>query len=188
MIRALLLALLGCGGSGLKDSDEAECVDHGECATGELCLQGQCTVVDCVSSDACALGSYCDPDAHTCTEGCLGEEDCLGGDTCDVDARTCVVGVCVDTEIDCAVGERCDDGACESVGKMCTECQRTSDCPTAREECLLDIDGNGHCYPECQVETDCPAGFDCLEIQTGPGQTQSFCIGECAWFTDQGLL
>lgn len=188
-MRLLLpLLLLACGGSGLTESDEVECLDHGECGTGQLCLQGQCTTVDCVSSDECALGSYCDPDGHVCTDGCLVEEDCLGGDTCDVDTRQCIVPTCEDTEIDCAVGQRCESGECASVGQLCTECQRTSDCPTGREECLVDIEGNGHCYPTCDDETECPAGFDCIEIPLGFGASEFFCLGECAWFLDQGLI
>ncbi len=185
-MRTLLLWMAACG-SGLGDSDEVECIDHGECEEGELCLTGSCARVECVSSDVCALESYCSADTHVCVEGCEVEEDCLGGDTCDSAANQCVTPFCSDTEVDCDVGLLCntDVGECQSVGDMCGECRTSTDCATAREECfLVDYDGNAFCFPSCNEEADCPAGFDCLTVTGG----QSFCIGECAWFVSEGLL
>lgn len=179
----LLFLIAACGGS---DLGEPECVDHGECATGEVCVDEICRVVECVSSDSCSLGSFCSPETHECVEGCEVEADCLPGDICDSSAQACVTPTsCVDTELDCPIGSRCQDGECNPVPGLCSECDRPSDC-NANADCIGFIgDPSPYCWGTCSDQADCPHGFDCVNVGAGYGEV---CVGECTWFLEQGLV
>ena len=73
MMRFLTLVFFvaACGTTGKSP----ECVDHGQCSDGQACIEGACSIADCLGSTECGLGEYCSPAEFTCKTGCMDDSD-----------------------------------------------------------------------------------------------------------------
>jgi hypothetical protein len=170
-----LLVLVGC------PEPAPECVDNGQCAIGEACIQETCQAVQCLDSSSCGLGEFCKKPEYACTSGCEADTDCLAGERCNKNRNECVEYDCRSTDLDCGLGEICnDDGQCETApGKHCAPCEDYifgTGCGT-----------NGTCYPfddaytenycivGCNGPSDdsCPRGYECVDLW-GMGDYECF--------------
>jgi hypothetical protein len=135
VIALLMAACTGGPGSTI------ECVDNGNCLDGQACIEQICTDVDCLTSDDCSLENVC-TEAYTCVPGCEDSDDCLAGFFCD--AGQCAAEECEVSELDCAIGEVCNNGDCQDYpGQLCNTCTSDWDC------------GGGLCGVKDITETTC---------------------------------
>ena len=122
MLFTLLFVACGLGGGGAP-----ECVDNGECGELQACIEQSCEDVECVTSDTCEIGRFCDTERYVCRDGCASDEDCLAGQECA--GSTCQDKPCRNSELDCTAGETCNPntGGCEPpiVGTTLGRCQLT---------------------------------------------------------------
>jgi hypothetical protein len=122
------------------------CLEHGDCAKGELCnLPTHRCVTRCTEESTaylCLPGEKCLNDRCS---ACLGDADCAGGMRCDLDALACVLddgGVTrCSSERDCALGQLCDPdlGICLDKKPPCTSdesCASSERCDIASGKCL----------------------------------------------------
>jgi hypothetical protein len=160
-------ALADGGDVGGPKQDAPE-VDGGpRCATDDDCrtdpggarcdpASGRCG--GCVvGRDHCALGTFCDPVARSCTAGCDDDDDCGGGVTrCDVPTHRCT-GCAISR--DCVPGTICRDAVCVpgctdakpcGVGSTCCA-ERCVDVSTAAAHC-------GACGNACSEGSSCCFG------------------------------
>ncbi len=85
-----------------------ECVDNGpQCDQREVCVNGTCEAVNCITDVDCADGRRCDQDSFLCVE-CFGNDDCSGNQICEF-------GFCFENfeegcveELDCEGRRLCD--------------------------------------------------------------------------------
>ena len=112
-----------------------------------------------VGRDHCALGTFCDPVARSCTAGCDDDDDCGGGVTrCDVPTHRCT-GCAISR--DCVPGTICRDAVCVpgctdakpcGVGSTCCA-ERCVDVSTAAAHCgacgNACSDGSSCCFGRC---------------------------------------
>ncbi len=189
MTTLLLTALLACGG----DSEVPECIDNGYCAEGQACVDDECVDVDCLTSAVCDVGEYCNAKTYSCVDGCLEDTDCIAGETCDTETRTCEAYGCRDTTLDCAIGSSCNQqtGECQDLG-ACQTCNQNNvdSCTTPGTYCLdIYLEREGFCYPECDRNGECPAGFYCYPgWPVGLLQTADVCIADCPYLSEAGYL
>jgi hypothetical protein len=190
-VLGLLLAACGRGGSRTRNASSCEDVSQCEADPGELaaCVDGDCEIVQCLTSADCPTGSYCDnEDNYECIEGCESNADCLAGEECGDDG-TCAPSPCRSTELDCKHGEFCnsDSGACEPwPGNFCSPCDAIDTGEYVWDDqgtftncddeylghvtcgggavCLDSETGPGDCYPPCGENDACPYGFFCGDI------------------------
>ena len=202
--------------SGDADCDDAQCIDgvcgdstsSGGCQsdndgpTGESChpFTNECQPDDNGGgSDDCTTDNDCSGDQSCEAGNCVDDSDNNGnnGGECELDASDCdgatpylddVACECVecDGDTDCATGEQCVSGSCQSgdvdgclSGQECDP-QQSGSCSNAGEpycidECCVecigagDCDGNEICSEDgfcetadgCSSDADCPSGFDC---------------------------
>jgi len=190
-LATLGLVIAACGRAPAA-RDANSCADVSECEAepGELaaCVDGDCEIVECLTSGDCPVGSFCDSeDSYECLEGCNNDGDCLAGEQCN--DNSCQERGCQSTELDCKHGEFCnsDTGVCDPwPGNFCTPCnsvdtgeyvwddQNTiSNCDDeylghatcgGEAVCLNSETGPGDCYPPCGDGDACPYGFFCGDI------------------------
>jgi hypothetical protein len=165
-----------CNQPTLPDCVAVTCTEDTECGSGkcqgncsldaELCLlTADCEANTCDTSldpDTCSVSAadcssvtcstnlcntpYCrceNPD-YDPTDPICSDPDCDGicGFVCE--EERCVADTSCDSDLDCAVTTPfCDDGAC-------VECLTSDDCEDEDVECV-----DGHCGPECEVDTQC---------------------------------
>jgi hypothetical protein len=188
MIRSILgfTFLAACkGGGGVP-----ECVDDGGCLTGQACVEQACKDVECVSSQDCGIGHWCDVGTdHTCKEGCGVDDDCAAGKSCDVDAHECQAYGCRDTQLDCNYGETCNNGTCEKVpGPYCKAgCNAFTGGGCGSDASCYSWDYYGtetYCLVTCNPSDvePCPRGYECADA-TGLGDY--VCYGDCRWLNAQ---
>ena len=148
---------LALNGQGCDLGDDDDCVsgnvcDAGTCylANGQACSTNEECVGTCIGglcSDESGFGGSCDlgddldcTSGHACDDGTChlaNGQACATNDEC---AETCIGGICTDAsgtgascdlgdDLDCAVGNVCDDGTCHLAnGQACTtndECAGT---------------------------------------------------------------
>ncbi len=129
MIRLLfLIFFIGCSSEVPTQDPKAaagsNCNNSAECPDGLLCLQNQCIESDCITSDDCLLQEYCN-DTFQCEEGCQTDTDCYSGYTCDSTSNSCQAYECRDTQLDCEIGEFCNQqtGQCYTDSRRhCLQC------------------------------------------------------------------
>lgn len=183
-MRPLFLTFLMLGACG---EPAPECVDHGNCDEGEVCVNSECRVAECLTSDECGYQHFCDQTRFVCREGCRADTDCLAGQTCDKPNKTCMDAACTSTELDCPVGTFCDavTGACyEGDLAECDTCNANNplDCGNG-SYCLAVGDPQpGYCFHFCDTQDECPSGFTCTDV----GGTSKVCVSDCAWLIDHG--
>lgn len=135
------LVLTGCTLGNKDDVSDAECVNSVDCPDGKLCRDGECQVVECLSSSDCDLEYFC-ADNGQCEDGCASDDDCLAGDSCDVSEQECEAYECRNTELDCDIGEFCDEvsGSCyDDAFDHCESCnaQQAYVTPPDGAECIF---------------------------------------------------
>jgi len=81
------------------------CNNNAECGEGLLCVDNSCLEAECIGSMDCQIEEFCS-EFYQCVPGCMQDTDCFSGDICEDNA--CVTQGCRDTELDCEVGEYCD--------------------------------------------------------------------------------
>jgi len=183
---ALLLAFAGCKQHG----SSGDCVDDGDCAEGQACVNKACQVVDCVSTADCGIEQYCAKADHTCVDGCEGDEDCPAGDSCDVGAHSCVPYGCRETQLDCDYGEVCnqDTHVCEKAqGPYCKTCDPFSagGCGQHGTCYVIDYYYDAYCFVDCNPDLGsdaCPRGYEC---QDATGLGDNVCFADCTFINGQ---
>ena len=188
LLLLLLLPLLALAGCGDPEPGLVTCEETSECAFGESCLNGVCTSRSCATSAGCPVGSFCGSGGE-CVAGCENTDDCYPDQVCNDGA--CSPRGCRDTSLDCAFGEFCDTitGECYAAsgpyGEPCVaESTNPEQCGTAENVCLRFGQYGDFCGVECDNNTDCPAGFDCIPIGDSAGNvTTKQCITYC-WLYD----
>ena len=175
---SLAILLMACTGG-------PECDEETACPFGSVCVEGSCEVQYCSTSDGCGMEQYCAN--GRCTEGCAAPDDCYPGDQCDAATATCITAAC-DEHSDCAFREFCNEvtGECfESGAYYCGECYESGyvegQCGSGETLCY-----GGYCVPSCQTQSDCPAGFECIEFyDASSGQTSyQGCLTDCDLYGD----
>ncbi len=169
------------------------CRGNDDCPSGFICnAEGQGDVCipagHCGADVHCRIGQRCDVRAGTCVTGCSRKEDCPLGHACV--AGSCTPGACQICPIDpepnasyCSYGDRCtSDGRCLQhpiKSSLCQACGPLQRCPTG-STCLIDNEGGNYCAPQCQIESDCPSGYQqCsgLSLVTTECSNDSGCSG-----------
>ncbi len=140
--------------------------------------------VDCEQEEVCQ--SFCDMSG--CFEDCYIEEICVevcdggggsggsGGGGTGGDSDRCY------SKFDCPQGWSCHGGQCYEPGSdvqgdagLCQNCQSRDDCFEDGALCLgLNYNpdtGQGEtiCSRACSIDSDCPTGFECLNVTDEPG-------------------
>ena len=130
LIFALSFVLAGCVPQS-SDVDLAKggnsCSNSADCEAGTLCLEEdgvkECVEADCITSSECGFQEYCTSD-FSCVSGCETDADCMAGEQCDGN-NTCQSYGCRSTELDCSIGEICNEptGTCvQDSTPRCTLC------------------------------------------------------------------
>ncbi|MEK6979252.1 MAG: LamG-like jellyroll fold domain-containing protein [Candidatus Micrarchaeota archaeon] len=146
-----------------------------DCPGGELCLEGTCEQVDCVSEEECGYNEFCNDDWECEENSCDEISDCAGEMFCSEtpDEDTMEEGACLYKE--CEVDKNCpkDNQMCVDYLCVSVQCVDDSACP---DHMACDYSDNtckpvtGYCgYPEahqwnayeCCVSADCPGWKRC---------------------------
>jgi hypothetical protein len=179
-ILIFFLGFMGC------DSEEPECSQNIPCGFGETCQAGVCLAQSCATSSQCSMENYCDKGA--CVEGCQVDSDCYPGDSCDMETNSCASARCTDSHIDCDFKEVCNivTGDCvEASGIYCRDCELNSDCGGNGNVCMHWGLQRDFCGVSCEVESDCPSGFTCIDWNdTETGQLVRQCATYCWLYID----
>jgi len=163
-----------------------ECDEQTACAFGSVCVEGSCEVQYCSTSEQCSMEQYCTN--GRCTEGCAADDDCYPGEQCELGTSVCITAPC-DEHSDCAFNEFCNEinGECFGAGAWyCGECYESGfvegQCGTSETLCY-----GGYCVPSCQTQSDCPAGFECIEFYDVSSGETSFqgCLTDCDLYQEQ---
>ena len=151
----LSFALVACTGSSSPENTSSglTCSNSSDCPVDELCLEKTCQAVECASSLDCELEEHCDSD-YECKNGCENDEDCFAGDSCDKDAGECETYGCRTSELDCGIGEFCNE--------MTSECYADN-----RDHCKSNCTWDEVIYGENTVG-------ECANFDAGSGS----CMGD----------
>jgi hypothetical protein len=182
----VLLMSLACTDGGIGDEP---CIDNSACDEGQACVAEECVAVDCLNSEACGIGQFCDPRNYVCRDGCEGDSDCLAGQECNSQTLECVDSACRSSELDCQVGQKCDEvtGQCFEVNGLC------------EQRCDGTVAGNGGCggsqsceifiqnFEACKNNNDCSGAESCDEFYVSYCTTQSECPSGATCDTWLGL-
>jgi hypothetical protein len=175
-MKTLVLAALGLGLFLAGCSDAApfggECKRDSDCEEYEKCdlLDHRCV---CASDQACAPGEFCNL-SGSCQQktSCVSNLDCPDDGTfCDVTSGECIEAVKCTTDIQCDIGQICENNLCRS------GCRETSDCDLmAREVCV-----GGECIPgRCEYNSYCEFGKVCNPQTQGCEQpAEPYCTHGC---------
>ncbi|MCP4916364.1 MAG: hypothetical protein GY913_05530 [Proteobacteria bacterium] len=165
-----LMLLLACGGT-------SECFTHADCDESQACQgdvlagEAECVTVECLDSNVCVHGEFCDPETYRCEEGCQQALDCPLQYGC-VSGECVLQASCTDTQRDCAAGEYCEGGECVRDFLVCDNCGPS--CIAPDYDCI-----QAYCYPSCSGQADCPAGFTCW---------RETCFNDCDWLNEYGYM
>ena len=139
-----------CVAEACQECRDGQCAST--CVAGERCvrvpglLAGRC-FPECATPDDCPPCNLCVP---TVVEG---RRACV---PCGAFGRVCRGDVCVrrcETNSQCAVCERCEEGVC------------VNDCPPGKT-----CDGVSRCRDQCAADTDCPNCHKCISISGVEGR------------------
>ena len=143
------------------------CVSDADCSSGDLCIAasdgkgGVCTAPanQCFDSSQCALGQACL--AGKCTLTCASDADCGAGFACDV-----ALGVCSNPVKACTITNDCGSAAVVCVGGACVPrsdgpiCANVGDV-WASNGCIADQGASFTCQLDGKQDA-CAAGSICL--------------------------
>lgn len=174
------MSLVGC------NKTEAECSETVPCGFGETCQEGVCVSQTCATSAQCEMETHCSK--GSCVDGCAEDSDCFPGDICDLESGTCQAGACTDSHIDCDFKEFCNGvtGECaEASGIYCKSCELNSECGGNGNVCMHWGLQRDFCGVSCEVESDCPSGFSCMDWNdTETGRIVRQCATYCWLYID----
>ena len=114
------------------------CSLHTDCASGEFCCEGKCTLNCSTSCRWGRSGSDCLPGEHCCADRGLGKYSLKCAKSC--------IGKWCERQSHCADGEYCCGGRCAS---NCSFCSALSDCKTGETCCDLGKKLTGFCGVSC---------------------------------------
>ncbi len=124
------------------------CNTDGDCADWMSCLEGRCSLGNCVLNSDCHENFECE--RNECVQvSCSRDSDCHGGQVCR--DRSCVTVQCV-SDSECGSRAVCDSGRCRGV-----ECRNAGQCPS----CSL-CDAANSCVSLCREGEEC-FGFPSAE-------------------------
>lgn len=145
------------------------CVNAGTCGAGLICLEGLCTVPECITRADCAPGEYCtDASGGQCLPytACTEDAQCPANFGCSAfppgacpPEVNCTATACRELpacaiDQDCAAPAFCADGHCQRT----VSCDGVTPCPEGRD-CV-----GGTCFPHvCRGHSDCPPGEWCSD-------------------------
>ncbi|MBZ5711929.1 hypothetical protein [Nannocystis pusilla] len=132
--------------------DAAHCGGCGNaCATGEVCQDSECVVVENCTPMSCPGLSYCSLDTKQCVPGCQFSDQCPIKEVCDTVTHKCV----------CGEGYHLKDGICQpckeaaACGNSCTVCPAVANgspaCIDGKCGATCD-DGYQECGGQCFVD------------------------------------
>jgi cysteine-rich repeat protein len=81
------------------------------CLDGEVCVDGDCDVVEDCLENGCPGFSYCDPGTETCMAGCGSDIQCESEETCNLGTHEC----------ECAPGYKLCSNDCIEESEFCDE-------------------------------------------------------------------
>ena len=194
-----LLTLIGCsGGSSSGGEPSAPCTEEGctcifagDCPSGMLCVNGQCTT-DNPLPEILGGDAYGDSIGGGDVAGDAGGGEADGtsaqgvGEACS-DNLQCASGWCIDSPDGGYCSDVCDDGClegwvCKNISqtapdfislcvqdktRLCLPCENDQHCGDAGDLCL-EIGGGLFCGRDCSLE-QCPSGYGCEDIETANG-------------------
>ena len=161
--------LLAAGLLGCNPKVVGECDEETPCPGFSSCVEGECIVRKCSTSEDCGMEAFCDD--GECAVGCDNNSDCYPGDECKKQGdgeSSCVEAGCRETSVDCEFGEYCDanSGDCYNAsGLLCSTCSGNGDCGGDGNECINFGSNGRYCGTTCSYDTDCPAGYMCLGLR-----------------------
>ncbi len=170
-------ASLTCSNTGLTCTDDTDCTDTCDVATGICSITGNvgCTVdADCLATAGTCTGlcNCQNPDFDLDNPICT-DEDCTEVCTLRCENERCVTDTSCENDDDCEgspFGPLCDDGDC-------VECTSDDDCDEdADEQCL-----SGRCDTPCKVNEECPLNNTCEDgecIFTGCTSDRDCILGQ----------
>jgi len=139
----LVIVASACG----RPVGAAACTDPRDCASGEACTAGICTVggvTSCITDLDCDLAS-----GNVCSQGaCIPKTDVVGGGSCSATA-------------DCAITEFCNTATGVCAGLLAGWCRQDSQC-TGETGLCSNVTQGGSDFPgrcvACIDDADCEAG------------------------------
>jgi len=142
-----LLLVSACGNGG-NNPVTGDCSGDTDCATGELCISGNCVEID-DGTDTCTRNADCD-EGFVCTGGiCVEEtEDNQPPPECSTTAT-------------CAIDRYCDTETWTCRALPSDWCRQDDQCPIEMPFCSApSTNVPGRCI-ECRTSEDCSEGFEC---------------------------
>lgn len=181
-VLALIGTLFALGACATPD----QCSENVPCGFGETCTDGVCIAPSCASSAQCDMEQYCS--AGKCTPGCAEDADCYPGEACNLDTLECEASDCRNSQLDCDYKEFCNTatGDCyEASGYYCGACADDDDCGGNGNICLGWGSHGDFCGVTCEVESDCPASFTCIQVSDATGNpVGAQCVTYCWLYED----
>ncbi len=192
MVAALLA---GCGGGTatqiVKDGINGEWTTEEVTTTDVAAPEDVADVWEVTPVDAGDVTGELPVDPGSLGYPCDGNEDCLSGFCVETEDGYACTTTC---NQDCPDGWDCIEApgtgdplyiCVPRYGTLCRPCHGDEECrqsPQSEAFCV-DYGGTGHfCAGLCEVESDCPEGYGCLEQELPDGTPASLCIrteGEC---------
>ncbi|NLY93715.1 MAG: hypothetical protein GXY23_06765 [Myxococcales bacterium] len=149
-----------------------ECVTHGDCPEGRVCVAG---IGECRDTATCDHDAHCRANERCDARGtCVPRDgdECTGDAQCGLDER-CVANRCKSEDSVCQFDWQCgvDAGgnALVCVNNECTRpCAEDAECGSGQKceghVCVRDRD-------QCRLTKDCPSGLHCVDGACLPGCT-----------------
>lgn len=110
---------------------------------------------ECVYSEDCPIGTFCESGCCRVYDGCLTDAECGPSSLCMCD------GLCYELDcsnsIECPGGTLCSNGFCSSASPAQSSCTSSADCGCG-EYC-----GENQCKAGCQMDADCCGNGFCQE-------------------------
>jgi len=175
-VKTVIMILLGLNLLIPGCSDDAtfsgECKRDSDCEEYEKCdlLDYRCI---CASDEACAPGEFCNLSGSCQVKtSCVSNQDCPDDGTfCDVTSGECIEGASCTTDVQCDLGQICQNSVC-TLG-----CRETSDCDLMNREVCI----SGDCVPgSCENNAYCSLGMVCdAQNKTCEQPVEPYCQTGC---------
>jgi hypothetical protein len=182
-----LLVLFAAASVGASCQTAPKCVDNGNCAELQACVDEVCVDVQCTASSYCGIEQFCDTRNWTCKDGCSVDTDCPAGKECNEASHQCEFYECRATDLDCPLGEFCDPdtGRCEEPDEPhCDECDDPlygTGCGSSGTCFAFDETGSdAYCLIDCDPDDGddaCPRGYECVDV--GSITPSYICYAHC---------